>query len=172
VRLLECACASWARSTGAGCRSPGAALASTAWCSIVWLPGAAHHQRGGGGPARLAWASPAPSGPGLSVAGRRKQLMPPVARHCAHHAPPPATSELARREVMFLSLPISRFPSPLWALIGLALRGKASAEAASMLPQASALLPCAGCVVGWRRGDRGSRKLLQPPKDFGCSLLV
>jgi len=44
---------------------------------------------------------------------------------------------------------------------------KGSAEAASLLPQASALLPCAGFVVGFRGWHRGSGKLLQTPEDLG-----
>lgn len=47
-------------------------------------------------------------------------------------------------------LPITDIVSTLRGLILLALRWKGSAEAASTLPQASALLPCAGFVAGLR----------------------
>ena len=56
-------------------------------------------------------------------------------------------------------------------LILQALCWKGSAEAASLLPQASALLPCAGCVASWRGGRWGSGKLLQPPEDLGTHAL-
>src|SRR5712691_7932659 len=48
---------------------------------------------------------------------------------------------------------------------------KGSAEAASVLPQASALRPCTGFVAGWRGGHRGSGKL-QPPEDLGSPFLI
>jgi len=45
-------------------------------------------------------------------------------------------------------------------LILLGLRWKGSPEAASVLSQASALLSCAGFVVGWDKGDRPRWPLL------------
>jgi hypothetical protein len=62
--------------------------------------------------------------------------------------------------------------STLWELILLAMRGKESAEAASMLPQVSALLSWVGFVArlcGWH-WERG--KLLQPPEDLGSPLFI
>jgi len=41
-----------------------------------------------------------------------------------------------------------------------------------MLPQASALLPCAGCAGGVRGWRRGSGTLLEPPENLGSALLV
>jgi hypothetical protein len=52
-------------------------------------------------------------------------------------------------------------------LILLGLCWKESTEAAPLLPQASALLPCAGFVVGLRGWRWWSRTLLQSPEDFG-----
>jgi hypothetical protein len=49
---------------------------------------------------------------------------------------------------------------------------KGSAEAASLLPQASALLACAGLVASLRVWRWGNGKLLQSPEDLGRSLLV
>ena len=47
-----------------------------------------------------------------------------------------------------------------------------SAEAASLLPQASALLPYAGGVAGLRGWHWGSGTLLQPPEDLRSTLFV
>ena len=49
---------------------------------------------------------------------------------------------------------------------------KESAEAASLLPQASALLPGAEFVAGCGRRRWGSGTLLQPPEDLGSTFLV
>ena len=49
---------------------------------------------------------------------------------------------------------------------------KGSAEAASLLPQASALLACAGFVAGLRGWRWGSGTLLQPPEDLGSTFLI
>jgi hypothetical protein len=57
-------------------------------------------------------------------------------------------------------------------LILLALRGKGSAEAASLLPQASALRACAGFMAGLRGYRWGSGTLLQPPEDLGSPLFI
>jgi hypothetical protein len=48
---------------------------------------------------------------------------------------------------------------------------KGSAEAASMLPQAAALRPCTGFMVGWRGWRWGRGKLLQTPEHLGSPCL-
>jgi hypothetical protein len=52
------------------------------------------------------------------------------------------------------------------------LRWQGSAEAASLLPQAAALLPCAGYVAGLRAWHRWSGKLLQPSENLGSALCL
>jgi hypothetical protein len=47
-----------------------------------------------------------------------------------------------------------------------------SSEAASTLPQASALLPGAGFMAGFSGRHRWSRKLLQTPEDLGSALFI
>jgi hypothetical protein len=49
---------------------------------------------------------------------------------------------------------------------------KGSAEAASLLPQASALLAYAGFVAGLRGWCWGSGTLLQPPEDLRSTLFI